>query len=40
VSHLVQAISDEDSCVGRMGDLDAAQVAIVVAWICEGAPDN
>jgi hypothetical protein len=39
-SHLVQAISDVDSCVGRMGDLDAAQIAIVVAWVCEGAPNN
>lgn len=39
-SHLVQAISDVDSCVGRMGDLGTAQVATVVAWICEGAPDN
>lgn len=39
-SHLVQAITDVDSCVGRMGDLDDAQVALVIAWICEGAPDN
>jgi hypothetical protein len=39
-SHLVQAIRDVDSCVGRMGDLDAEQIAIVVAWVCEGAPDN
>lgn len=39
-SHLVQAISDVDSCVGRMGDLDAEQIATVVAWVCEGAPDN
>lgn len=39
-SHLVQAIRDVDSCVGRMGDLDAEQIAIVVGWVCEGAPDN
>lgn len=39
-SHLVQAVRDVDSCVGRMGDLDAAQIAIIVAWVCEGAPDN
>ena len=39
-SHLVQAISDTDSCVGRMGDLAPEQIATVVAWVCEGAPDN
>ena len=39
-SHLVQAVRDVDSCVGRMGDLDASAVATIVAWICEGAPQN
>ena len=39
-SHLVQALRDVDSCVGRMGDLDAEQIATVVGWVCEGAPDN
>ncbi len=39
-SHLVQAVSDVDSCVGRMGQLEAPAIAVIVAWICEGAPDN
>jgi len=39
-SHLVQAVSDMDSCVGRMGQLEAPEIATIVAWICEGAPDN
>jgi hypothetical protein len=40
VSHLVQAITNVDSCVGQMGDLNDAQVAVVIAWICENAPNN
>jgi hypothetical protein len=39
-SHLVQAVSDTDSCVGRMGELEAPAIASIVAWICQGAPDN
>jgi hypothetical protein len=39
-SHLYQAITGVDSCVGRMGALSDAQVATVAAWICEGAPNN
>lgn len=39
-SHLYQAIAGVDSCVGRMGALSDAGVATVVAWICEGAPDD
>ncbi len=39
-SHLFQAVTGVDSCVGRMGALTDAQVALVAAWICEGAPDN
>ena len=39
-SHLYQAITGVDSCVGRMGALNDAQVAVVAAWICEGAPNN
>ena len=40
-SHLVQAVSGSaDSCVGRMGALGDAQVATIIAWICEGAPND
>lgn len=39
-SHLVQAVRDVDSCVGLMGDLEPSAIATIVAWVCEGAPDN
>jgi hypothetical protein len=39
-SHLFQAVTGVDSCVGRMGALDDAQVSVIAAWICEGAPNN
>lgn len=39
-SHLVQAVSDTDSCVGRMGELEPPAIATIVAWICEGALNN
>jgi len=39
-SHLVQAVSGTSDCVERMGSLTDEQIATIVAWICEGAPDN
>jgi hypothetical protein len=42
-SHLVQALRGEGACVARMppgGALSDADIAKVIAWICEGAPDN
>jgi hypothetical protein len=39
-SHLVQAVTDTGSCVGRMGELEPPAIATIVAWICQGAPDN
>jgi hypothetical protein len=39
-SHLYQAVTGTSDCVGRMGELDAAQIEQIVAWICEGAPHN
>ena len=39
-SQLIQAVSDDDSCVGRMGQLEAPEIATLVAWICEGAPND
>jgi hypothetical protein len=39
-SHLLQAVTDTDSCVGRMGDLEPPAIATIVAWICQGAPEN
>lgn len=39
-SHLVQAVSGTSDCVDRMGDLSPDDIAKIVSWICEGAPDN
>ena len=42
-SHLVQALQGASPCVPRMpldGRLSDAQIATVVAWICQGAANN
>jgi hypothetical protein len=42
-SHLVQALLGTSPCVPRMpldGQLSDAQIATVVAWICQGAANN
>lgn len=42
-SHLVQALLGTSPCVPRMpldGRLSDAQIATVVAWICQGAANN
>jgi len=39
-SHLVQAIMGTSDCVDRMGTLSDAQIATVIAWICQGANDD
>ncbi len=43
-SHLVQALRGSNACVSQMpldeGSLSSAEIATVVAWICQGAPDN
>jgi hypothetical protein len=42
-SHLVQALRGTSPCVPRMplgGQLSDSDIATVIAWICQGAPDN
>jgi hypothetical protein len=39
-SHLYQAVTGVNSCVGQMGALNDAQIAAIAAWICEGAPND
>lgn len=43
-SHLIQAVRGTGACVPQMpldeGALAASDIATLIAWTCEGAPDN